>query len=99
MAQTTQVSRILQIQTQSGTLVSGQPKVQRHNFANVAMGASDDDILAVGQALAALMADPLVQIARIDQTSIAADSGSATGQATNAGGTTSTSGTATTASS
>lgn len=82
MAQTTQVSRTLQIQTQTGTLVNGQPKVQRHNFSNVALDAADDDILAVGQALAALMADPLVQIARVDQTSIAADSSSTSASGT-----------------
>jgi hypothetical protein len=70
MAQTTPTSRILQIQLQTGTTATGQPKVQNHNYPNVALNASDDDILAVGQALAALYSEPVVGIARVDQVAI-----------------------------
>lgn len=91
MAQATPVNRTLQIQTQAGTLANGQPKVQRHNFSHVSVDAVDDDILAVGQALAALMADPLLEIVRVDQTSLAADT------TTSSGGTTTSSGTGGTA--
>lgn len=87
MAQTTLVNRTLQIQTQVGTLTSGKPKVQRHNFANVSVDAVDDDILAVGQALAALMADPLLQVTRVDQTDITPDASTSSGTATTSSGT------------
>ncbi|WAH36674.1 DUF1659 domain-containing protein [Alicyclobacillus dauci] len=78
MAQTTPVSRVLQIQLQTGTLANGQPKVTSHNYANVAMDSVDDDLLAVGQAIAALYADPLVQITRQDQVAISANSSTST---------------------
>lgn len=74
MAQTTSVGTVLQLQTQTGTTASGQPKVKSHNFANVATNATDDDILAVGQALATLIGEPLVQIVRVDQTALSASS-------------------------
>ncbi|EPZ44185.1 MULTISPECIES: DUF1659 domain-containing protein [Alicyclobacillus] len=84
MAQTTPVSRILQIQTQNGTTASGQPKMRNTNYANVAMNASDDDLLAVGQALAALIGEPLVQIARVDQVVITQDASASTSPTTGA---------------
>ncbi|MFD1673635.1 DUF1659 domain-containing protein [Alicyclobacillus fodiniaquatilis] len=74
MAQTTPASRVLQIQLQSGTLANGEPKVQKQNFANVVTDAADDDLLAVGQAIAALFSEPLIQIARVDTTVITAAS-------------------------
>ncbi|MFB5190846.1 DUF1659 domain-containing protein [Alicyclobacillus fastidiosus] len=78
MAQTTPVSRVLQIQTQVGTTSSGQPKLRSHNYANVALEAADDDLLAVGQALAALIDEPLVQVARVDQVVITASTSNTT---------------------
>jgi hypothetical protein len=72
MAQVTPLSRRLQLQVQVGTMADGSPKVSTYSFSNVSPQASDDDILAVGQALAALFADPLVQIARVDQEALSA---------------------------
>lgn len=74
MAQSTPISRVLQVHLQSGTTAGGQPKVTSHNYANVALDALDDDLLAVGQAIAALYADPLARIVRQDQTAITASS-------------------------
>ncbi|GMA63346.1 DUF1659 domain-containing protein [Alicyclobacillus fastidiosus] len=78
MAQTTPVSRVLQIQTQVGTTPAGQPKLKSHNYPHVALNATDDDLLAVGQALAALIDEPLVQVARLDQVVITASTSNTT---------------------
>ncbi|MCL6454097.1 MAG: DUF1659 domain-containing protein [Alicyclobacillus sp.] len=75
MAQVTPLSRSLQLQFQIGTLQNGMPQVQNRTFKYLSPSASDDDILAVGQALAGLFADTLVQVARVDQDGIAAASG------------------------
>lgn len=72
MAQTTPLTRHLQVQFQIGTSTNGRPKLKNQNYAYLSPSAVDDDILAVGQALAALSADTLYQIARVDQTGIAA---------------------------
>ena len=71
MAQVTPVSRHLQLLFQVGTTTSGAPKLQNRNYVNVAPTALDDDVLAVGQALAALFSDTLYGVARVDQSSIA----------------------------
>lgn len=84
MAQTTALGTVLQIQTQSGTKANGQPKVKSHNFANVAATASDDDVLAVGQAIAALIGEPLLQIVRVDQAELSASSSSSSSTTTSA---------------
>ncbi|WP_067625666.1 DUF1659 domain-containing protein [Alicyclobacillus acidiphilus] len=70
MANGTAIGTTLQIQTQNGTKASGEPKISNHNFPNVSASASSDDVLAVGQALAALIGEPLVQIVRVDQTAL-----------------------------
>ncbi|GMA51148.1 hypothetical protein GCM10025857_25050 [Alicyclobacillus contaminans] len=70
MATVTPVSRHLQLQFQIGTTTSGQPKLQNRNFPNVSPSAADADVLAVGQALAGLFAEPLYGIAKVDQSSI-----------------------------
>ncbi len=67
MAQVTQVSRHLQLQFQIGTTSKGLPKLRNHNFPHVSQSISDDDLLAVGQAIGALFADPLYQVTRIEQ--------------------------------
>jgi hypothetical protein len=72
MAQATLMSRRLQLQFEVGTTASGLPKIKVHNFANVSAQALDDDLLAVGQALAALFPDALHEVARTDQTGITA---------------------------
>ncbi|MCL6597806.1 DUF1659 domain-containing protein [Alicyclobacillus macrosporangiidus] len=70
MAQVTPQSCHLQLQFQVGTTASGMPKIQNRNYTNVSPTASDDDLLAVGQALAALFDLPLHAIARVDQDAI-----------------------------
>ncbi|MCL6594175.1 MAG: DUF1659 domain-containing protein [Alicyclobacillus sp.] len=78
MALVTPISRHLQLQFQAGTSVNGQPKLQNRNFAHVSPAAADDDVLAVGQALAALCAQPLYAVTRVDQSSLAASTGAPT---------------------
>jgi hypothetical protein len=79
MAQVTQLSRHLQLQFQVGTTGQGLPKIKNLNYTHVSPVISDDDLLAVGQALAALFADPIYQIARVDQDGLAASSSPSTG--------------------
>ncbi|QQE78613.1 DUF1659 domain-containing protein [Alicyclobacillus sp. SO9] len=74
MAQVTPLSRHLQLQLQVGTQSDGTPKIGNHNYTHVLPSASDDDVLAVGQALAGLFNDPLVQVTRVDETALAATS-------------------------
>lgn len=75
MAQVTPLSRHLQLQFQVGTNTDGTPKIQSRNFANVSPNAADDDVLAVGQALAALFSDALYAVARVDQDELTASTG------------------------
>ncbi|MDI9260251.1 DUF1659 domain-containing protein [Alicyclobacillus sendaiensis] len=56
----------LQLQTQSGTRANGQPKLKVHKFNHVSPQAADEDLLAVGLALAQLIDEPLVQVERVD---------------------------------
>ncbi|MBX5436490.1 MAG: DUF1659 domain-containing protein [Alicyclobacillaceae bacterium] len=71
MATATPISRHLQIQCQVGTASNGRPQLRSHNYAHVSPKASDDDVLAVGQALGNLFGDPVFQVARVDQTGLA----------------------------
>ncbi|MDQ0190067.1 DUF1659 domain-containing protein [Alicyclobacillus cycloheptanicus] len=88
MATITPLSRHLQLQFQNGTLASGKPKVKNQSYTNVSPSAADDDILAVGQALAALSSETLLGIARLDQSGLAAAAATAsnTGASGAAGG-------------
>lgn len=70
MAIVTPISRHMQLQFQVGTTSSGLPKLSNRSYTHVSPSALDDDILAVGQALAALFSDPLYQVGKVDQTSI-----------------------------
>jgi len=70
MAQVTPISRVLQLQFQNGTTSTGMPKLKNRSYTHVSPTAADDDVLAIGQALAGLSADPLFQIARIDATGL-----------------------------
>lgn len=72
MATVTPITRHLQLQFQVGTTAKGETKLQNRNFAHVSPSASDDDLLAVGQALAGLINESLYQVARVDQSGIAA---------------------------
>ena len=84
MAQVTQLSRHLQLQFQVGTTSKGMPKLKNRNFAHVSPTVSDDDLLAVGQALAALFAEPLYQVTRVEQDAITASSTTTTTPTTGA---------------
>ncbi|ACV57422.1 DUF1659 domain-containing protein [Alicyclobacillus acidocaldarius] len=67
MAQTSlALGTTLQLQTQSGTRANGQPKLKVHKFNHVSPQAADEDLLAVGLALAQLIDEPLVQVERVD---------------------------------
>jgi len=67
MAQTSlALGTTLQLQTQSGTRANGQPKLKMHKFNHVSPQAADEDLLAVGLALAQLIDEPLVQVERVD---------------------------------
>lgn len=72
MAITTPLSRTLVLQFQVGVTAAGTPKLQSRRYPRVSPSALDDDVLAVGQALAALFADPLFQVDRLDDTGISA---------------------------
>ncbi|WP_026961550.1 DUF1659 domain-containing protein [Alicyclobacillus herbarius] len=72
MANVNPLSCRLQIQVQTGTMADGSPKLGTYSFANVSPQASEDDVLAVGQALGALFADPLVQVVRVEQDALSA---------------------------
>ncbi|CAM3915553.1 DUF1659 domain-containing protein [Alicyclobacillus pomorum] len=72
MATVTPVSRHLQLQFQVGTTSSGLPKLKNRNYAHVSPKASDDDILAVGQALGELFAETLYGVSKVDQNGIEA---------------------------
>lgn len=82
MANSTVIGTTLQLQTQNGTKANGDPKISNHNFPNVSPSASNDDILAVGQAIAALIGESLVQIVRVDQTALTSDSAPSTSSGT-----------------
>lgn len=71
MATVTTLSRHLQIQFQNGTTATGQPKAKNQTYANVSSTAADDDIMAVGQALAGLSSATLLNINRVDQDALA----------------------------
>jgi len=76
MAQVTPVSSQLQFQLQSGAAADGTPVISKRTYNNVKPSAADDDVYAIGQALAALFADELVQVVRINQSALAADAAS-----------------------
>lgn len=96
MATVTNLARHLQLQFQNGTAANGKVKVKNQSYAHVSSTAADDDILAVGQALAGLSSETLVGIARLDQDGLTASTTSSggtttTGSGTSTGGTGSTS--------
>lgn len=81
MTTATLSTRHLQIQLQVGATSQGRPKLKTLNFANVNVTASDDDIMAVGEALSALCADTVYQIGRVDQATYTATQNSIVKQA------------------
>jgi|GEM_PF-925848 len=76
----------LQLQTQSGTRANGQPKLKVHKFNHVSPQAADDDLLAVGLALAQLIDEPLVQVERVNVALLTNASAGAGGSGAGSGG-------------
>lgn len=74
MANTTELNRRLQLQFQVGTTSKGLPKLKNQNYAHVNPNLSDDDLISVGEALAALFDEPLYQVTRIVQDGVTASS-------------------------
>ncbi|GGJ04072.1 MAG: DUF1659 domain-containing protein [Chloroflexi bacterium] len=81
MAQVTPIARHLQLQFQNGTTASGLPRLRNRNYPHVSPAAADDDVLAVGQALANLASEPVYAIARVDQAGLAPSGASSTAKA------------------
>jgi hypothetical protein len=73
MAQLTPLARTLQLEFLNGTMADGRPKLRNRNWAHMKPDAADDDVLAVGQAIAGLCADSLYSINRVDETGLASD--------------------------
>ena len=53
-----------------GVVAKGQDILKNQSFSKIKVTATDDEILAVGTALGALLAFPLVDVSRQDQSTI-----------------------------
>jgi hypothetical protein len=54
------------VRTQSGTSLAGKPILKNRAYNNVKVTASDDDVYAIGQAMANLQSEPVVAVQRIN---------------------------------
>lgn len=61
------VSSTLQIVVQTGTDTSGNPVLRTRSYRNVKVEATDEDVHAVGEALAALQSHPLNAVQRVNE--------------------------------
>ncbi len=57
---------VLCLKAQMGSAANGTPKYKSYNFNNVAMGALDADVHAVGVALSALFQNNISKVERHD---------------------------------
>lgn len=56
----------LNIQVQTGVNTSGQPIVTNRSYSGIKVTAADDDVMAVGQAIAAVQSLPVMAYQRVD---------------------------------
>ncbi|MEW5762565.1 MAG: DUF1659 domain-containing protein [Bacillota bacterium] len=67
----TPLASLLELEVQTGTDAAGQPVYARIRFRNVKASATDEDVYAVGQALAGLQVHPLADVRRVDTEELA----------------------------
>lgn len=63
---TTKVQSSLQMRYKTGTDTSGKDIIKKQSFSKVKPAVTDDDVLAIGTAVAAVLKYPVVQILRDD---------------------------------
>ena len=61
---------ILNIQVQTGTNTNGLPILVNRSYSGVKVDAKDDDVMAVGQAIAAVQSLPVMAYQRVDYAEI-----------------------------
>lgn len=54
------------IQVQTGVNTSGQPIIINRSYSGIKVTAADDDVMAVGQAIAAVQSLPVMAYQRVD---------------------------------
>jgi hypothetical protein len=66
----TKVHSAMILKFKNGVDTSGKDIIKNQSFSKVKVTATDDEILAVGTALGGLLAFPLVDVSRQDQSTI-----------------------------
>lgn len=56
----------LNVQVQTGVNTSGLPIVTNRSYGGIKVTAADDDVMAVGQAIAAVQSLPVMAYQRVD---------------------------------
>lgn len=67
----TPLGSVVELTVQTGTDAAGQPVYARIRLRNVKPSATDEDVYAVGQALAGLQVYPLAEVRRVDTEELA----------------------------
>jgi hypothetical protein len=58
------------IRTQTGTTPTGKPILKNRAYTNVKVTASDEDVYAIGEAMANLQSDPVVAVERLNSNTL-----------------------------
>lgn len=66
----TKIHSTMILKFKSGVDIRGKDITKNQSFSKIKVTATDDEILAVGTALGALLAFPLVDVSRQDQSTI-----------------------------